>query len=75
MKKILKNALYILLAVVMTSCYSEQPIKNFDGGIIHYKGTNLANGGKFKVEKDGKFLTVYVTDYDYNRYEVGDTIK
>lgn len=71
----LSYALYTLLAVVLTSCYSDEPIKNHKGGIVHYKASNIANGGRFKLEKDGKFLTVYITDYDYKRYNVGDTIK
>lgn len=67
--------LYLVLAVVFVGCKEQEPVKNYKGGIVHYKGENIANGGRFKIEKGGEFLTVYVTKYDYEKYNVGDTIK
>ena len=70
--------LYCLLAVIFTSCTSE-PIENHKGGII-YKKENPPAGMRFKVKYKNKkskydFKTVYVLEFDWNKYQVGDTIK
>ena len=78
MKKMNRKLIYILYIVlggVLVSCVKQTPINNYKDSIIHYKGSSMGNGGQFKIEKEGAFLIVYVTKYDYNRYEVGDTIK
>ena len=67
--------LYLILVIFFVGCKKQEPIKNYKGAIIHYKSENIANGCRFKIEKEGKFLMVSVTDYDYKRYNIGDTIK
>ena len=72
-----RNLLYILLAVGFFSC-TMQPIDNYGGAIVHKKDAPPA-GERFMLQintKDGSMLrTVYVSEFDYKRYEVGDTIK
>lgn len=69
--------LYLLLATSLFSC-TMQPIDNYGGAIIHKKDAPPV-GERFILQintKDGSALkTVYVSEYDYKRYEVGDTIK
>ena len=70
--------LYYLLAVIFTSCNPE-PIENHKGGVI-YKKENPPVGMRFEVkykDKDSKydFKTVYVLELDWNKYQVGNTIK
>ena len=70
--------LYCLLAVVFTSCTPE-PIENHKGSIV-YKKVNPPAGMMFELkykDKDSKydFKTVYVLELDWNKYQVGDTIK
>ena len=73
-----RHFLYCLLAVVFTSCVPE-PIENHKGDIVYQK-ENPPAGMRFELKyknKDGKydFKTVYVLELDWNKYNVGDTIK
>ena len=70
---------YFLYCLFLTSCNPPEPIENHKGGII-YKKENPTIYMRFKVkykDKDSKynFKTVYVLEFDWNKYQVGDTIK
>jgi hypothetical protein len=68
---------YMLLAFVFSSCSSE-PIENHTGGIVYAKESPPAGKRfvlKYKADKKYKFKRVYVLDLDFNKYNVGDTIK
>ena len=75
-KTLISYTLYTLLCVVfLSSCREQVPVKNYKGAIIHKKANTIAEGDYFKIEKDGKFLVISVTKFDYKKYVVGDTIK
>ena len=75
-KTLISYTLYTLLCVVfLSSCREQVPVKNYKGAIIHKKANTIAEGDYFKIEKDGKFLVISVTNFDYKKYVVGDTIK
>ena len=73
-----RHFFYALLAVVFISCTPE-PIENYKGSIV-YKKENPPAGMRFELKykyKESKydFKTVYVLELDWNKYQVGDTIK
>ena len=75
---ILHKNKYFLYCLFLTSCNPE-PIENHKGGVI-YKKENPPVGMRFEVkykDKDSKydFKTVYVLELDWNKYQVGNTIK
>lgn len=77
MKKI-TLILLLSLGILVTSCY-EEPIENYRRCVVVDK--NVQGKPWFKLKKwngnDGRynFKVVYVVKYDYDRYNIGDTIK
>ena len=78
----MKQVFFILpLIFIFTSCIIAipEPIENYKGDIIYGKH-NPPIGMCFEVKhknKDGKydFKTIYVLEFDWNKYNIGDTIK
>lgn len=73
-----RHFLYCLLAVVFTSCTPE-PIENHKGSIV-YEKQNPPAGMRFELKYKDKdstydFKIVYVLELDWNKYQIGDTIK
>ena len=73
-----KHFFYCLIALVFISCTPE-PIENHKDCII-YEKQNKTSGMRFSLKyknKNGKyyFKRVYVLELDWNKYNVGDTIK
>lgn len=79
MKKILKSAcLPIILSCCLYSC-NPKPVENYKGGIVYEKNFNGINKW-FEIKYINNhhkyaFKRVYVLDFDYNKYNLGDTIK
>lgn len=71
MKKLITLA---LLSLILQSCHKEEPISNYKGCIVHWKGASVVER-VYKLQKDTIFVDVYVTDFDYKKYYIGDTIK
>lgn len=76
MKNILKLSFILLFIVSLWSCV--QPIDNYKGGIIYIKDNRDTPSVVIKLkDKNDKyfFKKIYLIDFDFNRYNVGDTIK
>ena len=74
----MKKSIYIGLLLVFMAC-ADKPIDNYAGGIIHKKH-QAGDIFSFTIQVPidtlkSDFKIVYVTDYDFGRYSVGDTIK
>lgn len=79
MKKLL-----ILLAIIglLSSC-SVDSINNYSNGVVVDKYTQLYRSGTYDyvylIDKiynnEHKIVKVYLTSYQYNMYNIGDTIK
>lgn len=72
---------YCMLAVLFFGCKSNrpEPIDNYKNYVIYEKKDDIL-GKSFKIKKKTKenvfeFETIYVLDFDYNKFNVGDTIK
>lgn len=64
---------YLLLSAVLTSC-TEQDVCNYNGNQIIEKA-EAPVGKWFRFRKDGEITgRVYVVEYDWNKYNVGDTL-
>jgi hypothetical protein len=76
MKRI-RTALIMLMIVFLSSC--ETPIDNYKGSIVINKAENTPFGYKMVIRTNRKDIAVdrmiYVYKYDYERFNVGDTIK
>jgi hypothetical protein len=73
----------LIIIVLFISCSEqknenvshEQDICNYNGSQIVDKQINTWYGKWFRFRKDGKITDkIYVVDYDYNRFEIGDTV-
>lgn len=72
MKKI-NHVFILLLSLSFFSC-TPVAIENYCDWVVVYKG--YAYSGYFIFKKDTILSeNVYLLEYDYNRYELGDTIK
>lgn len=73
-----KLIIIVTIFFLFTSC-GVQPIENYEGGVVCEKWkTPVGNCRLFiKVHKEGKYryTTISVLSFDYDRYNVGDTIK
>ena len=79
MKKIQKFVCFIIILSCLYSCNPE-PIENYRGGIICEKKQNRFEYYQFKIKYINNqhkyaYKRVYVLDFDYNKYNLGDTIK
>lgn len=75
MKKVILSIIAILCLI---SCNdTTTPIENFKGAIVVRKrvSLNLVVTLRYKHNSIFKDTTIYVIPYDYNRVQVGDTIK
>ena len=79
----MKKTIYIILILFLsgltfTSC-GKKPVSNYKCAILHRKSHNLSKVRIFilevKVDKIYRFKKIHVSNYDYNRFEAGDTIK
>jgi hypothetical protein len=75
--KIVLTSICTLLSVIFSSCgtIKRESIEKYKGGIIYDNKTIYRDYKSFTVRLKGEFRTVHVYDLDYNRYNVGDTIK
>lgn len=74
----------LVLAMLLPFVGCKRPIDNYKGGIVIEK-IHVAENAGYKVgiqypSKDEKswpytYIKIYVTKYDYNRFNEGDTIK
>lgn len=72
----MKYLLSVVLILTLLSCKpSVEPINNYKESLVHYKGVSIMRGNRFLIERDSIFISVYVTKYDFQRFEIGDTIK
>jgi hypothetical protein len=72
-RKLISILIYMLLSVILISC-SEKDVCNYNGYQIVVKSDALV-GKFFRFRKDGIITgRVYVVEYDWNRYNVGDTL-
>jgi len=63
---------YVLLSLLFISCY-ERDVCNFSGLQVVAKGKTKC---WFKFRMDGVITNrVYVVEYDWNSYNIGDTIN
>lgn len=69
----------LLLTLVILLCGCQRPIDKYKGAIILEKKGVTAVGFKVAIQKgfgdEACTFDVFVYEYDYNRYNVGDTIK
>lgn len=76
MKRI-RTAFIILMIVFLSSC--EVPIDNYKGSIVLNKSGKTEFGYQMAIQINEKMQvisrTIYVYKYDYERFNVGDTIK
>jgi hypothetical protein len=67
----------ILLLVVLSSC--QVPIDNYKGSIVIDKSGKTDFGYQMVIQTDRKYeavaRTIYVYKYDFDRFNLGDTIK
>lgn len=76
MKNILKLSFILLFIVSLWSC--AEPIDNYKDGIITFKSNSVTPSVVIKLkDKNDKyfFKKIYLIDFDFKRYNVGDTIK
>jgi len=69
MKKLLILATLILLG----SCSKAVPIENYKESIVYEKYTFF--GYYFSLKVKNEFIEIRTLKYDYNKYNIGDTIK
>ena len=79
-KKVVVYSFCTLLSVILSSCgiletVKREPIEKYKGGIIYDNKTVYRDYKTFTVRIKNEFKKVHVYDLDYNRYNVGDTIK
>ena len=76
MKRI-RTAFIMLMIVFLSSC--ETPIDNYKGSIVIDKVGKTHSGYKMVIQTNRKYeaidRTIYVYKYDYERFNIGDTIK
>lgn len=74
MKKII--LLITILSLTMVSCYIHDPYSDYCGSQIVDKSPEVHAGHWFKFRYNRTITgRVYVTEYDWSCYNVGDTIK
>jgi len=67
--------LYLVLACVLSSCGTKEPIERYCGGVIVYKG-DAPIGDWFELKYDGELTgRIYLHKIDFEKYSIGDTIK
>lgn len=74
----MKKILFILALALLTSCLSEEkPLEDYKGSMVVGKSNALVRQLqlKYKEGEKYKYHYVYVCQYDYERYNLGDTIK
>lgn len=75
----MKNILLILFSLaILISCGSNLKYKNPDlyvGFIVKDKNSYVGDKLYLSVNKDSLFLDLRVYQFDYDRFEIGDTIK
>jgi len=73
MRTIIK-LLIISIILISTGC-NQVPIERYCSGIIISKSHKLT-GYKIRLKYDGIITNnIYITKYDYERFNIGDTIK
>lgn len=76
MKRI-RTAFIMLMIVFLSSC--ETPIDNYKGSIVIDKIGKTPSGYKMVIQTNRKYeaidRTIYVYKYDFDRFNLGDTIK
>jgi hypothetical protein len=84
MKRTTFFILGIILFILLTSCDLREPIDNWDGAIIDYKGSESGRGRGYmlrvnyesdKITGERGLSKIYVSKFDHKKYNVGDTIK
>lgn len=72
-----KLIMYIVVAsVLLSSClHKKENIKNFKGKIVFAKQSNLMGDRVFEVNEEDSFRKVFVHQFIWDQYKVGDTIK
>lgn len=76
----MKTIITFLLITLFISCdFSEEPLLNYKGSVIHEKHDasirSISICIKDSITHLYKFKTVVVSDLDFNKYKIGDTIK
>ena len=65
----------IVAILLLASCATKEPVEKYCGGVIVYKG-DAPVGNWFEIKYNGKITgRVYLYKLDYDKYDVGDTIK
>ena len=70
----MKNIITYSILLILSSCDMEQDVCVFEGNQIVEKNRTLL-GNWFRFRKEGKITDrIYVVDYDWKRYNLGDTL-